>query len=163
MASRRVDVQEAAGMLGTSVDAVRKRIRRGTLRSEREDGRVFVWVDEEPGSRAPPYREVPHHGVRDEARPVVEAKDAHIAALEGRIASLEGQLDVRAEELRRKDHIIAGLVQRVPELVPAQEAAGSSETPAEAPGEGRHQGRAEAAQEGTERPSSWWRRFFGFD
>ena len=40
MANRRVDVQEAAGMLGTSVDAVRKRIRRGTLRSEREDGRV---------------------------------------------------------------------------------------------------------------------------
>src|SRR5215203_2770635 len=122
MASRRVDVQEAAGLLGTSVDAVRKRIRRGTLRSEREDGRVYVWVDDGQDSHAPPYREVAH-GVQDGVRSVVvEAKDAHIAALEERIGSLEKQLDVRAEELRRKDHIVAALTARVPELGPAQDA-----------------------------------------
>jgi len=153
-------VQEAAGMLGTSVDAVRKRIRRGTLRSEREDGRVYVWVDGDPDAHAPPYREAPH-GVQDEVRPAaVEAKDAHIAALEGRIDSLEKQLDVRAEELRRKDHIIAGLVERVPELGPAQDDRDAPQAAAEAPG--GVEGRAGGAdpQNGSERPS-WWRRMFG--
>jgi len=151
-------VQEAAGMLGTSVDAVRKRIRRGTLRSEREDGRVYVWVDGDPDAHAPPYREAPH-GVQDEVRPVVEAKDAHIAALSERIDSLEKQLDVRAEELRRKDHIIAGLVERVPELEAPQEPREPPQTVVEALGgvgredDGGH-------QNGSERPS-WWRRMFG--
>ena len=32
--------------MDTSVDAVRKRIQRGTLDSEKaEDGRVYVWLD----------------------------------------------------------------------------------------------------------------------
>lgn len=159
MANRRVDVQEAAGMLGTSVDAVRKRIRRGTLRSEREDGRVYVWVDGDPDAYAPPYREAPH-GVQDEVRLVVEAKEAHIAALSERIDSLEKQLDVRAEELRRKDHIIAGLVERVPELEAPQELREAPQTVAEAPG-----GVVGREDEGgrQERRSSWWRTWFGFE
>src|SRR5829696_1258600 len=151
MTSRRMAVQEAAGLLGTSVDAVRKRIRRGTLRSEREDGRVYVWVDDGQDSHAPPYREVAH-GVQDGVRSVVvEAKDAHIAALEERIGSLEKQLDVRAEELRRKDHIIAGLVERVPELEAPQEPREPPQTVVEALGgvgredDGGH-------QNGSERP-----------
>jgi hypothetical protein len=154
MANRRVDVQEAAGMLGTSVDAVRKRIRRGTLRSEREDGRVYVWVDGDPDAHAPPYREAPN-GVQDEVRLVVEGKDAHIAALSERIDSLEKQLDVRAEELRRKDHIIAGLVERVPEL----EAPKARETAAE-----DAQGREEGSFAEEPRPErSWWRKWFVFE
>jgi len=39
-------VQEAAGVLGVSVDAVRMRVRRGSIDSEKgADGRVYVWVD----------------------------------------------------------------------------------------------------------------------
>jgi chromosome segregation ATPase len=34
-------------MLGVSKDAVRMRIRRGTLRAERVEGRVYVWLDED--------------------------------------------------------------------------------------------------------------------
>jgi excisionase family DNA binding protein len=42
----RVSVYEAAEVLGVTVDAIRKRIQRGTIPHERdEDGRVFVWVD----------------------------------------------------------------------------------------------------------------------
>ena len=160
MANRRVDVQEAAGMLGTSVDAVRKRIRRGTLRSEREDGRVYVWVDGDPDAHAPPYREAPH-GVQDEVRLVVEAKDAHIAALEGRIGSLEKQLDVRAEELRRKDHIIAGLVERVPALeLPSEAREAPQPAPETTGGDEEPRPATEGAQNGLQRPS-WWRRIFG--
>src|SRR5215212_11656023 len=40
-------VHEAANALGVSVDAIRKRIQRGTIPHERhEDGRVYVLVDE---------------------------------------------------------------------------------------------------------------------
>ncbi len=44
---RCVSVEEAATMLGVSKDAVRMRIRRGTLRAERVEGRVYVWLDED--------------------------------------------------------------------------------------------------------------------
>ena len=158
MANRRVDVQEAAGMLGTSVDAVRKRIRRGTLRSEREDGRVYVWVNGDPDAHAPPYREA-SHGVQDEVRPMVEAKDAHIAALSERIDSLEKQLDVRAEELRRKDHIIAGLVERLPPQLEAPP------TPQESPqtDTSEAEGHVDPFAEKSRPERSWLRRWFGFE
>lgn len=43
---RRLTVQEAAKVLGMSVDAVRMRVRRGSLDSEKEpDGRVYVYLD----------------------------------------------------------------------------------------------------------------------
>ena len=41
----RITVAEAAGRLGVTQDAVRKRIARGTIRHEKdEDGRVFVYL-----------------------------------------------------------------------------------------------------------------------
>ena len=44
--SRKLTVQEAAEVLGTSVDAVRMRTRRGSLESEKDpDAWVYVWVD----------------------------------------------------------------------------------------------------------------------
>src|SRR5215213_2772251 len=46
---RRVHLSEAASLLGVSKDAVRMRVKRGTLRSEKgEDGRVHVWVNDNP-------------------------------------------------------------------------------------------------------------------
>jgi predicted nucleotidyltransferase len=42
---RRLNAQEAAEALGVSVDAVRMRVRRGTLDSEHENGRLYVWLD----------------------------------------------------------------------------------------------------------------------
>jgi hypothetical protein len=43
---RRVTLTEAAELLGTSRDAVRMRVRRGSLASEKgEDGRVYVFVE----------------------------------------------------------------------------------------------------------------------
>jgi hypothetical protein len=46
MPRRRLDLREAAEILGASVDAVRKRIQRGTLESEKVDGKVYVWLDD---------------------------------------------------------------------------------------------------------------------
>jgi excisionase family DNA binding protein len=44
--SNRVTVDEAARVLGLSVDAIRKRVQRGTIDYERaEDGRVWILLD----------------------------------------------------------------------------------------------------------------------
>src|SRR5205814_951744 len=43
----RFTIAQAATLLGTSRDAIRQRIRRGTLRSEKADGRWYVYLSEE--------------------------------------------------------------------------------------------------------------------
>jgi excisionase family DNA binding protein len=47
---RRLTVAQAADVLGISDDAVRSRIKRGTLRAVRESGRVFVVLADKTGS-----------------------------------------------------------------------------------------------------------------
>ena len=149
MSGRWVSLREAAELLDTSTEAVRKRATRGSLRSERHDGRVVVWVDEgrtEGGREAQVDREA-----------LLEAKDETISIL-------RDQLRLRAEEIQRRDVIISQLTQanaalaaRVPELEAAASYEDGSEEPAEAtlaPGQGTTGG-----QNGSERVS-WWRRWF---
>jgi hypothetical protein len=66
---------------------------------------------------------------------------------------LRRQLEVWQEEARRKDHIIAALTERIPELEPAREPRDGPETASEEAGKG------EAPPE--EERRSWWRRMFG--
>jgi hypothetical protein len=66
--SRRLTAQEAAEVLGTSVDAVRMRARRGSLLSEKDpDGRVYVWVDSDESETKP--------GLNGESAALISAKD----------------------------------------------------------------------------------------
>lgn len=51
-----------------------------------------------------------------ESGTLIFAKDETIAELRERVASLERQLETRYEEVWRKDHIIAVLTRRIPEL-----------------------------------------------
>jgi hypothetical protein len=168
---RRVHLSEAATLLGVSKDAVRMRVKRGTLRSEKgADGRVYVWVnvnphagpdDVHPGSQAEAWREL-------------------IDELRDRVRSLE-------ESNRENRRIIAALTQRIPEIEAPREPSGATEPPG-APSEATEQpGRVEPqpavqstqAQESSEmampeagggplprdqqatseRP--WWQRMFG--
>ena len=71
---------------------------------------------------------------------------------------LKGCVSHRDEELRRKDHIIAALTERIPELEPAREepreARESPRTVSEEPDK-------DTTAPDEEQPS-WWKRFFGF-
>src|SRR5215211_822773 len=50
----RVTQREAAERLGVSVEAIRKRVKRGTLRSDKgEDGRRYVYLDDAPDAGGP--------------------------------------------------------------------------------------------------------------
>jgi hypothetical protein len=110
---RRVHLSEAAALLGVSKDAVRMRVKRGTLRSEKgEDGRVHVWVNGDPDGGP--------NTVHPE--PQIETWRELIDELKDRVSSLE-------DANREKRRIIAALTQRIPAIEAPQE---SSEAPSEA-------------------------------
>ncbi|MDP9487581.1 MAG: hypothetical protein M3Q49_17650 [Actinomycetota bacterium] len=160
-AGRWLDVRQAADALGLSSDAVRKRIARGTLRSRKgEDGSVSVWLDA-AGQR------------QDGDQPNSETEAGQtldtdlVEELRDRVRYLERQLDVRTEELREHRRLLAGLIERVPELEAARKdpQALPGDAPAGAKGSGEDQGPPEAStgSEGhTEPPRPWWRRLLGW-
>ena len=122
----RVTVQEAAQRLGISQDAVRQRIRRGSMRHDKDDkGRVYVYLDP-TNTRTTPVHDAPRDTVYDASR-----SNELVTELRNRIQFLENELTDRKEESRRKDHIIAALTQRIPELEPPSEPREYSERPAE--------------------------------
>jgi hypothetical protein len=166
MSGRWVDLREAAEILDTSTEAVRKRAARGSLRSDRHAGRVVVWVDDD---RTEGGREAQVDG-----GPLVEV-------LSDQVAYLRSQLDQEREARRRADTIIAqltqanaALAQRVPELTAAQEPPGAAETAGGGSEMAEPQSNAGGARGGPERPPDtaewpvrgglqrpWWRRVFG--
>jgi hypothetical protein len=141
---RRYTVAEAARALGITEAAVRARINRGKLTSEKIDNTVYVWLDTDktfvnPGDQT-----------------------ALVEALRDQVGMLKQQLNTEqaaSAELRR---IIAALTSRIPEL----EAPRSQEPPeaptetTEQPGRVGPQASVEGPQESSERVS-WWRRLFG--
>jgi len=161
--SRRLTVQEADEVLNTSVDAVRMRVRRGSLESEKDpDGRVYVWVDEDSSETKP--------RLDGEPSALISAKDETI-----RILTEQLEAERRANEEYRS--IVAALTSRIPELeAPASpEPPGALETAVEEPL--RTEPRPAAGgfrEEGFERPRDtaefpvrgsltrpWWRRVLG--
>ena len=131
---RRYRVKDAAVLLGLSTQAIRHRIRRGTLDSEKdEDGIVWVLLAPDTVSADSPQDD---SGVSTDGPPddppdgslleLVEVLREQLAAAEER----ERRSDERERELRR---IIAGLVQRVPEL-PSPD--GPQDTPPDSPQDG---------------------------
>lgn len=95
--------------------AASARVRRGTLRSEKgEDGRVYVFVVPDQGGVPPEISEP------NPSRELIEE-------MRGRIEDLREQLAAEREAHREARRIIAGLVQRVPELEAPRESPLSAE------------------------------------
>jgi hypothetical protein len=144
VARSKLDVKQAAQVLGISTDAVHKRVKRGTLEAEKdEDGRVLVWIDNEDNGYISSSQ-----GVQPLLVPHLESENEF----------LRQELERRAEELSEMRRIIAALVQRVPELEPAKQQEPtpkpreSPETVSEAEGKGE-------PPEEERRP--WWQRWLG--
>jgi hypothetical protein len=108
----RVTVAQAAQRLGITKEAVRKRIHRGTIRSDKDqDGTVHVYV--------PPYG-TPSGTDGEEL--VVELRD--------RVAYLERQVEEERNARYRADELLARLMERVQLEAPRDEP-GSPETATE--------------------------------
>ena len=109
-------MSEAASILGISAEAVRGRIRRGTLPVEREGGAVYVLLEGEPQDRTTDDQS------RTTADQPNDRTDLLIAELQDRVRSLE-------EANRENRRIIAGLVERMPLAIEApQEPTEAAET-----------------------------------
>jgi hypothetical protein len=142
----RTTVAEAAEILGISAEAVRGRIRRGTLPVERESGTVYVLLDHPPEDRT----------TADQPRTTGDQPDDRtdllIAELQDRVRSLEGAN-------RENRRIIAALTSRIPAIEAPQEATETPETVEGEPERAQPRPATGGAQEGARRP--WWRRVLG--
>ena len=130
-------MNQATAALGISTDAVRKRAIRGTLGSKKiEDGSLYEWLD----AGTP-------NGTPNGSTPT----QAHLDSLQEQIAFLRC-------ELERNNHLLAAL-----ECILAIEAPRDAPQTAAEDAEGsEHRPATGGVQDGSERRSSWWRRFFGF-
>ena len=134
-------VRQAAEILGTTAEAIRSRLNRGTLeRVDGEDGRVYVRLD-------------PDHTH-------IDADHTTDHTVEGSLVfKLQAdQIEFLRRELERKDHIIMGLTQRIPEL----EASGATEARESPVSHSDGTGKSSTPPEPQE-PSqrrSWMHRFF---
>src|SRR5215204_5868727 len=139
-----LSVPEAAKVLGISEGALRQRLHRGSIPSEKgDDGRVYVVIT--------------RNNSGDNANKTAEestVSDEITALLRQHNELLRQQLEAWQEESRRKDHIIAALTERIPELEAASEPREDPETAPEEPS-------GTSSPPPDEERLSWWKRFFG--
>jgi hypothetical protein len=132
----RYTVIEAAQILGVGPDAIRKRIKRGTIQYERIDDTLYVWLDESETRRA----------------------GGDTAAL---LEAYRQQVEWLRREVERKDTLLMSLMQRIPELEPASVSDSSSDASDSTVtvSEQESKGQAPPDQE-TAKSEPWWRRIF---
>lgn len=154
--TQRMTLVEAADTLGISKEAVRKRVKRGSLSSDKgADGRVYVCLDTGTDTGGDTTQD---KGTADLSPP----SDALLSEMRDRIAFLEQEMEAWREESRRKDTIIMNMTEAMKAISPPaeEEPPESRESPVTATEEMRESRPAGGdAQEGAQRP--WWRRRFG--
>jgi hypothetical protein len=140
-------VTEAASVLGISTEATRQRVKRGTLPTIRDDeGNVFVLLDPD-GTRRD------GGGTSNGTRRDADGTNDGMALVDRMSAEIEYLRDTiarRDEEIRRRDHLLAAALERIPALESPPETSESTV-------------RASEEASGTPPPPSWWRRFFGLE
>jgi hypothetical protein len=141
-------VAQAADALGVTVDAIRSRIKRGTIAHVREGARVYVVLGDDQGTTSRDQGSAQYADQHDHDG---HHRDELVEELRNRVRYLE-------EESRRKDAIIMTLAQRVPELEAAPAPREAPQTTAEDAGGAESNPATEGAQEAPER--SWLYRFF---
>jgi hypothetical protein len=146
-------VAEAADMLGISTGAVRNRLSRGTLRSTKESGTVYVLLPHDMSRDAERYAGDTPGGIPPSDRDVLTSE------LRDRLRYVEGQLEAERQAHAEARRIIAGLVERIPAIEAPQESSEAAETAEEEPERAEPHSATIESQEPVQGP--WWRRWFG--
>jgi excisionase family DNA binding protein len=138
---RRVTVAEAAVLLGISEGAVRMRVKRGTLPSTREGGRLYVLLNIDPTTEP----ERPHDGTHDRTSELID--------------TLREQLEAERQAHAEARRLLAAALERIPAIEAPSEDRESPETLEEEPGRAEPRPTTVGSRESVQRP--WWRRWFG--
>jgi hypothetical protein len=152
---KRYSIPDAAKVLGLTEDAVRQRVKRGTLDSIKVGGSLFVLLDNDTSPNVSNDQEQP---VSDRSHDTSSDTSRLVETLEGEVAYLRRQLDQANERDSENRRIIAALTQRIPELEAASEARDGSESASPRSDRGAA---PEDSQEGAQRRSWLYRFFFG--
>ena len=177
-ANQRLTVPEAASWLGITEAAVRGRIKRGTLRSYREEGNVYVvLVGDESRGESTANRDASdsESSIKRDA-PATDPREELVEELRGQVDYLQGIIGTRDRELSEMRRLLAGALERIPEIEaprdsppePRDEPRGPETVTDEPGGTSASEAppeRETASSQGAapERRASWWRRFFGFE
>ncbi len=124
MSRHRLDVKQAAEALNISSEGVRKRIKRGTLDSEKaQNGKVYVWLDVSDTDRTkyPTGSDNGSHISGDTDRTdygqgTDTQSDALHSSLQDQVAYLRNQLDLEREANRENRRLLAAALERIPEI-----------------------------------------------
>jgi hypothetical protein len=151
MADERLTLRQAATRLGVSESAIRKRVERGTLRSDKgSDGRRYIYLAsaELGADRGADMSDTHESGTL-------------ISELRDRLRYVEGQLEAERQAHAEARRIIAGLVERIPPQLEAPSEAQESPETAESPGPRERPFTDEERAQEASQPRPWWRRMFG--
>ena len=149
----RVTVANAAERLDITKEAVRKRISRGTLRSDKDsDGTVHVYL--------------PSSGTSSGTASESIGRNELVELLRAQLEELRADRDAWRDQARRSDYMASAAMERtrelenrIRELEAPSEAQESPQTVEEEPERAEPHPATGGAQEGAQRP--WWRRIFG--
>jgi DNA-binding transcriptional MerR regulator len=137
----RQTIAEAAKKLEVTQEAIRARIRRGTIEHDKdESGKTYVYLTEDEA-----------HDQQKDNTVVNGVVNDYITSLKSEIESLKKDREVWQEEAKRKDTIIMALTNRIPELEAPSEPTDSSVSPSDTESRGEPPKRENR---------SWWRRIF---
>ena len=110
-------VAEASARLGISTDAVRMRIRRGTLPSVELEGRRLVVLPRLDTDATGPNDDQTATEHQPESRPSRPDNPELVEQLRSEVSYLRQTLDAEIEARRRADHLVAGMIEERRALV----------------------------------------------
>jgi hypothetical protein len=141
VADERLTLRQAAARLGVSESAIRKRVERGTLRSDKgADGRRYVYLDT---------------GADSVADTGADTSATHAAASPALISEMQDRIEFLQRELERKDAILLNMTEAMKAINPPRESPVSSDSPGPT-----RTPTSEAGEPETPTSRPWWRRIF---
>jgi hypothetical protein len=152
VADERLTLRQAAARLGVSESAIRKRVERGTLRSDKgADGRRYVYLD--TGA----------DGVADMGADVSapRERDALTSELRAHNETLQEQLRLEREAHAEARRLLAAALERIPPQLEAPTASSEPRVSPETPSKTVPETQVPTERETSTETRPWWRRIFG--
>jgi hypothetical protein len=152
--TERVSVPQAADHLGTTVDAIRKRVQRGTIPYDKDaEGRVWILLD-----TGRPRQDTAGHR-QDTDKPPSDST-ALISEMRAHNATLQAQLEAERQAHAEARRLLMAALERIPAIEPPREPSEDAETVEEEPARAEPQDHSPTPQTPAQR-RSLWRRVLG--